>query len=257
MKIIRLQQGTEEWLEFRLGKLSGSKLGKVYSRTAPSKADIIQFLEAKGVEYSPKETIPQLSDRLTREDWGVIKAMQAKKDGFYRLVAERVARPITPNDYADRLEGRPFSMMERGHVLEPEAIALFQEKTGKKVETGDIVWQSEADPSLIFSPDGSIFEGNKVVEAVEVKCPDSHVIIRAYDEQRYPSEYYEQVLQAFAVNEDLQRLYFVLYTDVMPALPIQIFTIERAEVAEDVATVIAYGKETVRRVEELAERLAF
>ena len=30
--------------------------------------------------------------------------------------------------------GEPFTMMARGHILEPEAIEAFEKKTGKKVD---------------------------------------------------------------------------------------------------------------------------
>lgn len=257
MKVLKLNQGSEEWLEFRLGKVSGSKLREVYSRTNPSKEMIVDYLLAKGVDFETKATIPVLMGYLSLDDIGQLKAQQDRKDGFYRLVAERIARPITPNDYADQLGDRKFSMMERGHILEPEAIAAFEEKTGKKVERGDIVWQSDDDDEMMVSPDGSILRDGKIVEAVEVKCPDSHTVIRCYDEQTYPNEYYEQIIQYFIINDDLEKLHFVIYTDVVPSLPIQIYEIKRKDVQADITLMKAYEKAILKQVDELAERLAF
>lgn len=232
MKVIEISQNSEEWLEFRLGKSSGSRAGKLIPSPRMTKA-----LEA-----------------LTPEELGEYKADLEKKDEFYKLVAERVARPITPNDYVDRLEGQKFSMMARGHILEPEALMAFEAQTGLKTIKRSVVWQSDDDPNSIISPDAEI-EGKN--EAVEVKCPDSHVIIRAWHEGQYPKEYKWQVVKYFSTNENLEKLHFVLYTDVMPALPILIFEIDREDVFGEIAEYIAFEQSILEQVNDMVEKLSF
>ena len=254
MKIIEIEQGSEEWLEFRKGKSGGSGLHDLYPARTITKENAISYLMSKGIDVNAKLPAGQIVEMLTAEDIGAIKAQGDKKDAFYKLVAERVARPITPNDYEDRLDGQKFSMMARGHILEPEAIAEFAVRNKKVVIGTSVVWERDDNPDSILSPDATI-EFNK--EVVEVKCLDSHRMIRAYDENRYPAEYHEQIVKYFIVNEELETLHFVMYTDVMPALPYLQFDIKREEIAEDIKELRSFEDSILKQVARLAERLAF
>lgn len=232
MQVLEYEQNTEEWLEFKRGKAGGSRANKLM----------------------PSPRMTKAIQELTPDELGRYKAGLPKKDEFYKLVAEQVARPITPNDYEDRLNGERFSMMARGHILEPEAKLAFTEKTGIKLNGRSIVWQSDYSENSILSPDGEVIGQNA---AAEIKCPDTHVIIRAYDENQYPQEYKWQVVKYFVTNEKLEKLYFILYTDVMPALPILIFEINREEVLKEIEEYRAFEAEILKQANDLAARLAF
>lgn len=253
--------------EFRLGKSSGSRANKLMPAGMPIKDTVIMFAESKGyktTELAPTKADPSkvkqlsieaITSQFTYSDIGELKALDSKKDEFYRLVAEKVARPITPNDYTDRLpEGHEFSMMARGHLLESEAIAAFEEKTGLKTLKRSVIWQSSDNPESILSPDAEIDGAN---EAVEVKAPDSHVIVRAYHENAFPKEYHWQRIKYFVTNEKLEKLYSVLYTDVMPALPIMIFELTREEVQEDIEQFRAFENSILIQANKLVEELSF
>lgn len=227
-----IPQNEEAWFEFRKGKSSGSR----------------------GQKLMPSPRMTKAMSDLEPEELGRYKASLPKKDEFYRLVAEEVARPITPNDYEDRLNGQKYSMMARGHILEPEAIKAFEAHTGLKTLERSVVWQRDGCERSILSPDAEI---ESDTEAVEVKCPDSHVIIRAWDEQEYPSEYKWQVVKYFVTNEKLQKLHFVLYTDVMPSLPILIFEIKREDILKEIIEYTAFEDSILRQASELVERLSF
>lgn len=269
MQVLQFEKNSEAWLEFKLGKAGGSDASKLLPKVQPPKdltAEYVARLGLKTSEPTPTKSDPDkekslsveaMLSQLTQAQLGVLKALQPKKDEFYRLIAERVARPITPNDYEDRLNGQKFSMMARGHILEPEAIALFEEKTGKKTDKGCVVWQRDDNPNSILSPDAPITTNGKATEAVEVKCPDSHVMIRAWHEKAYPEEYEEQALKYFVNNDDLETLYLTLYTDVIPALPILIFEIRRKDVKDDIEMYRAFEDEILRQADELAAKLAF
>jgi len=205
------------------------------------------------VRVSPKSKASDVVEMLTLEDIGFIKAQGDKKDAFYKLVAERVARDITPNDYEDRLNGKKFSMMERGHILEAEAIAEFEKRNNIKVNVESVVWQRDNNEDSILSPDAVI--GEKY--AVEVKCFDSHRMIRAFDENKYPSECHEQIVKYFINNELLDLLHFVMYTDVMPALPYLQFDIKREDVEQDIIELTAFEDAILVQVNQLSERLSF
>lgn len=253
VKTINIQQNSPEWLEFKLGKSGGSALHALYPARTITREIAKDYLEAQGIEVDKKLKAGEVIEMLTAEDIGSIKADGEKKDGFYKLIAERIARPITPNDYEDRLEGQKFTMMARGHILESEAIAEFEKRNDVKVNTESVVWQRDDNPDSIVSPDAAIGD----TEAVEVKAFDSHRIIRAYDENTYPAECHEQVVKYFIVDEKLEILHFVMYTDVMPSLPYLQFDIKREDVESDIKELKAFEDAILLQVNKLAERLAF
>ncbi len=258
MKVIKLQQNSEEWLEFRKGKSGGSEFKDLYIAGLPLKAKIVEFLEREH-PLSPEDKrakVEELAAMLTPEELATLKLDTEPKKHFYEIVADRVARPVTPNDYVDRLGGQPFSMMARGHILEPEAIEAFEEKTGKTVDEDSVVWVSDYDDNAYISPDATITsDDGKVREAVEVKCLSSPEVVKAYAEQHYPKEYEPQVLKYFMVNDDLEALYFVIYTDLIPGLELQIFHVKREEVADRLAEATAFEKVMLERADALATKI--
>lgn len=263
MKVINLQQNSEEWLEFRKGKSGGSEFKNIWIPGLPTKTKILEKLE----KYSPlgaadkKLSVRELADMLEPEELVDLKLESEPKKHFYEIVADRVARPITPNDYLDRLEGQLFSMMARGHILEPEAIAAFEAKTGKKVDSDSVVWVSDYDENAYVSPDGCITsKDGKVREACEVKCLSSAEVVKVYADQQYPKEYEPQVLKYFMVNDDLEVLHFIVYTDVIPGLELQVFDIKRSDIEDRLTEAKAFEKEILKRVNKLSqqiERLSF
>ena len=193
---------------------------------------------------------------LEPEELAELKLAGEPKERFYEIIAERVARPITPNDYIDRLGGAPFSMMERGHILEPEAIAMFEERTGKKVDDESVVWISDYDDNAYVSPDGVITnKDGKATEAIEVKCLSSAKVVKAFLEKKYPKEYAPQVLKYFMVNDDLEVLHLVIYTDAIPGLDIQIFDIKREEMEQQYTEAKVFEKVILQRINKAAEKI--
>lgn len=258
MKVIKLQQNSEEWLEFRKGKSGGSEFKDLWIPGLPLKSKIIERLEQENT-LSPEDkrcTVQELAGMLEPNELAELKLESEPKKHFYEIVADRVARPVTPNDYEDRLNGEPFSMMARGHILEPEAIAAFEEKTGKQVDKESVVWVSDYDENAYVSPDGAITgKDGKVREACEVKCLSSAEVIKCFDENHYPKEYEPQVLKYFMVNEDLETLHFIIFTDLIPGLELQIFDINRSDVEERLAEARAFEKASLKRIDELASKI--
>ncbi len=258
MKVIKLQQNSEEWLEFRKGKSGGSEFKNLWIPGLPLKAKIIERLEREN-PLSPEDkrcTVQELAGMLEPSELAELKLEAEPKKHFYEIVADRVARPVTPNDYEDRLNGEPFTMMARGHILEPEAIAAFEEKTGKKVDEDSVVWVSDYDENAYVSPDGAITDKDgKVREACEVKCLSSAEVIKCFDEHCYPKEYESQVLKYFMVNEDLETLHFIIFTDLIPGLELQVFDINRNDVEERLAEARAFEKASLKRIDELASKI--
>lgn len=193
---------------------------------------------------------------LTEDELNELYANVQINDSIYKLIAQRIAKPINPNDYADRIpEGATYSAMLRGQILEDEARELISEKLGKKIIPGR-VWQSEVNEYMICSPDGE-FEDE--TEAVEIKCLDSWKVVKAYYEKHPPSEYKPQILQYFIVNDKLKKLYFCIYSDVFsnPKLGLQIFELNREDYKEEIEIVKRVENATLELVEKEVQKLMF
>lgn len=205
MKIVDIDQNSEEWLEFRKGKSGGSAFGKLF-------------------KVNGKKNMC-LKDEV--------------KDQFFVMLAERVARPMTPNDYLDRVpEGIPFSWAVRGHILEPEAAKAFELKYGVILDEGK-VWASDDNLNSYVSPDRAITSSDgKIREAVEIKCLSSEKVLKVWWSRRFCSdfdaiptnEYKAQVIKYFLVNSDLEKVYWVVYTDLIPSLELQVLEIKRTDI---------------------------
>lgn len=171
----------------------------------------------------------------------IVKRGTGEKIGYYEIIAERIAQnPDGENP------------MDRGTRLEEEAIELFAEKTGKKVNTDLVIWERDDNASIAISPDGFISD----TEAVEVKCLSSARHVEAYLTQKVPDEYEYQVLQYFIVNEKLEKLYFVFYDNRMPE-KLQMFYLEIERNQEEVETYLELQKQKLEQIEDIITKLTF
>jgi hypothetical protein len=207
MRVLDIDQNTEEWEEFRKGKSGGSAFGKMYKINGRSNSEL--------------------------------------KDQFSVMLAERVSRPMTPNDYMDEIpQGVAFSWAVRGHILEPKAADAFASKYNKTLSEGKI-WVSNDTYDSYVSPDRSIVgPDGKIREAVEIKCLSSEKVLKVWWDKQHkeegtsdfwiiPSnEYQAQAVKYFVVNEDLEKLYWVVYTDLIPWLELVVLDINRQDIAD-------------------------
>lgn len=243
MKALNIKQNTAEWLEFRRGRSGGSSFRDLWVSGLPTKAAIIQKLEADGQPLPPEDkklTVAELANMLTPAELAELKLAQNPKKRYYEMIAERVAEPIAAEDYADRLDGQPFSLMARGHLLEGDAIKAFEAKTGKTCDSESVVWVDEENPNIYISPDAVITTNGVASEAVEVKCLSNTEIVKACITKTYPKDYEPQFIKYFSVNPDLETLYVVLYTDRIRGLELQIFPISRADLADKIEDARAF-----------------
>ena len=260
MKILDLEQRSQEWLDFHEGRISGSSAKDYSSVRYIPKAELVEFAESKGYEFPKNLTMDNIRAMLTEDELNELYANVQINDSIYKLIAQRIAKPINPNDYADRIpEGATYSAMLRGQILEDEARELISEKLGKKIIPGR-VWQSEENEYMICSPDGEIVDDTgKVSEAVEIKCLDSWKVVKAYYEKHPPLDYEAQIIQYFLVNENLQKLYFCIYSDVFtnPDLGLQIFELKREDYREKIELTGRVQNATLGLVEREVQKLMF
>lgn len=256
MKILDIEQRSQEWLDFHEGRISGSSAKDYSSVRYIPKAELVEFAQSKGHDFPKNLTMDNTRAMLTEDELNELYANVQINDSIYKLIAQRIAKPINPNDYADRIpDGATYSAMLRGQILEEEARELISEKLGKKIIPGR-VWQSEENEYMICSPDGE-FEDE--TEAVEIKCLDSWKVVKAYYEKHPPSEYKPQILQYFVVNDKLKKLYFCMYSDVFsnPDLGLQIFELNREDYKEEIEIVKRVENATLELVEKEVQKLMF
>lgn len=205
MKIVPIDQNSEDWFEFRRGKISGSKLKDL-----------------------------------------VVKRGNGKKMGFYQLLADRL------EDVADYEDPR-----DRGHRLEEDGLTAFEDKYSLAVNKNCGVWQSDINPNLIVSPDGGIEIDGQYVAAVEMKCLGGARHLQAVLENKIPGEYWEQAVQYFVINENLETLYFTFYHPLIPSVQLHVIELKREEVDEYAKELEKFELEQLAEIDKLVERLAF
>lgn len=242
MRILELEQGSEEWLKAREGKITGTKLKEVASTSTPLKADITKELDKAGVLYSKSATIPQLMELLPPVAQQMLKARVPKKLGFYEILAEKIA-------YA-KGDAKP---MDRGTELEPEARAAVANYLDEQITEVGICLHDKYD-DISVSPDGLIYKNKKPVYAVEIKCLSTARHLQALIEQKIPDDYHFQVLQYFIVIDELEVLYFTFYDPRIVGHELVVIEVHRDEVQKEVEQWFNYQVELLKEINELAEQ---
>jgi len=98
-------------------------------------------------------------------------------------------------------------------------------------------------------------KNGKVTKALEIKCLSSEKVVEAFLTNQYPSEYFPQVCKYFIVNDDLEILYFAIYTDLIPELELQIWEIHRNDVRDSLVEMRAYEDAIMARIDEDTQKI--
>lgn len=186
--------------------------------------------------------------KITGTKAGKLFSKRDKKPlkGYYELIAERVAIPASGEN-----------VMDRGHRLEIDGVVRFEKETGKSTNKDLVIMCRDENDSIAYSPDAFI-EGKKgiITEDVEVKCLNSASHIEAWLTKKVPSEYEDQIIQGFVVNDKLETRYMVFYD---PRMPIDFFylTITRKEVEEQVGNFLEMERKVLLEISEIEKELTF
>jgi len=120
--------------------------------------------------------------------------------------------------------------MKRGNDLEPKARNLYIEKTGINIE--EVGFCISIDNDYIgLSPDGLTEDRTG---AIEIKCPSTKRHVQNIRMDKIPSDYKDQVLMYFIINEKLQWLDFISFDDRFTAKPMWVKRITRKELEEEI-----------------------
>ncbi len=163
------------------------------------------------------------------------------KMGFWEIIAEKIAIP--PD------EENP---MDRGKRLEEIAIDRFMKETGIEVCKDFVLISREDYPDIAYSPDGTIGD----TASVEVKCLKSPLHVKAIWNKEIPTEYEDQSIQPFVVNDKLETLYFVFYD---PRMPVDFYyiTLKREDIQDKVSEYLEKQIVLLKQADKIIEALTF
>lgn len=226
--------------------------------------------------------------RITGTKFSTVRPLKVKRNGtntpqgFWDLLAEYVA--VAPAD---------VKPMDRGHDLENVAIGEATAKLGISsyaVNTDPGMWISDKDDKVAVSPDGAE-NAEKITFAFECKCLNSgkhlmhiihDIVAKHANDGEYmaklpdwlldalppmtdtydpllsvPPEYQSQAMQYFTVNEDLQKLYFILYDDRMSIddFVCYIIEIDRTDVEDRAKEQMEICEQQLGRIRQLLKML--
>lgn len=211
MQILDIEQDSPEWLNERRRSIGGS--------------------DAHGI--LPPSRGPGAAD--------------GRSAGFWQMVGMQLTTPRELEDPRDR-----------GHRLEEEAIIELSTIVGLKFNLKPGLWRSDTNSMLHISVDGAEPGDNPTYDA-EVKALKEGKHFKYLFKRKnwkgseldlvpdeYGAQYREQVLQAFAVNPNLQTRYFMLYEPnaIYTEHKTVLMVIQRADIAEE----LAEYEETITKV---------
>lgn len=177
--------------------------------------------------------IEQQSHEWHKARWGivtgtslhrVVDTAKKQKTFFNELIAQR----MTQVDYDDYQS----PAMERGCVLEPEAIKLASKLLGNKYRTTGMIMSSEIE-GFGMSPDAVSDEGDKVVSGIEIKCLSSKNHIGIILDNEIPKEYKHQVYSPFLISDDVKFWDFMSYDDRNGLRPYHIIRTHRGDIQKE------------------------
>lgn len=205
-------------------------------------------MKTKGIKItkfsSEEEWMDGRRGKITGTRLGKLISKRDKKKlkGFYEVIAERVAIPASNEP-----------VMDRGRRLETEALERFEKETGKKVNKDLVIISRDENENIAYSPDGFIGK----TETVEVKCLNSASHIEAWLTKEIPSEYYEQTIQPFIVNNSLKTLYFVFYDPRLPKIDFFFFEVRRSDIKKEIAEFLALELEILEEIRRIETELTW
>ena len=168
------------------------------------------------------------------------KSVQVKKSITEAVIFDEVMSER--NTFFNYEEGFTSEAMQRGIDLEPLAIEEVTKETG--VIFKDAGWIGRNDYHG-HSPDG-ISTCEKI--GLEIKCPSAKVHNSYVRDNKLPLEYVWQIVNFFAMDESIERLYFASFNPDYLLMPLFLLEVTRE-------SIIFTSKKDSAIVSELAEDL--
>jgi hypothetical protein len=218
MKVLEIEQRSPEWMSFREGKITGTKLGKIFQKS-----------------------------RKDEELYDTTKPAQE----FYQMVADRLAVGTADDGDGDGLT----STAQRGRDLEDEAISRAEQELGMKFVRGG-VWQ--AGESHIHSPDAYTKNMKTGLEIKCVSSANHIKAIINDDPYKLGKEdYFGEYINYFLANPELDTLIVFLYDPrfILSKLQWHSWKIKREDMTYKVARMEDIKDEALQQVNEAVAKL--
>lgn len=192
-------------------------------------------------------------------EWFALKTGCLTASNFSKIITAKTMKPSTQADeYADRLicemiSGEfsqsfpPSYWMERGAAMEADAAAAYQFETGYDTKPGGFF---QSDCGLYgASPDMRVFDGDKLIGGVEIKCPAPWTHVTNLMRKHIDPEYIQQVQgQIYVMGVDFIDWYS--YHPEMPSKRIR--TVRDDEFQEKFGAAIeAFRADVISKIEKL------
>lgn len=181
--------------------------------------------------------------------------------GFFEMLADDIDTEL-----------HDMSPMDWGNANEPKARQFYEELTGNKIVEVGLCIHDEF-PFIAYSPDGMVEKkvGKKTTYPIglEIKCPTTKTYVEYFLEtcvngdtvnqeqvgiDKVPSQYREQVIQSFVVNETQKEMHFLIYNPTLEKNNWIMITVYRDEVAEEAKDQLEWlkqGYESYLKAKEL------
>lgn len=177
-----------------------------------------------------------------------IGAPGPQKTLMYELVSERMAQQMF-DDYSS-------TAMAHGNDTEAMARRAASKTLGKDFEKiGMLV--STIIKGFGMSPDGVHRRDGKIVEGIEIKCPNSKKHIEYVMKGFLPKEYEAQFLSPFVLSDDIERWHFMSYDYRNYSKPEFYVTVDRSDIKDEISKAREKLVKFIKMVDDAHDELVF
>lgn len=201
MKILQLEQGTQEWHDARRCTITGTKLARVMGTVDAQRGLIAELIAEKGTELSKEFRITAEMERGNAEEDFAVKKFEEQTG----MKIDRVGMCV--HDKWDWLANSPDG--------------LIKNKKGKYTEAFEA--KCPDSKKLI------LYKIENMIDPEETGLMGARGLKAGAPFMGIPADYKWQVVDYFLVNEDLERLHFAVYDErfIDPTAKLYIVTVER------------------------------
>ena len=249
MKIhTQFEQKTEAWHEWRDGCISSTDNKSLVGKKALLKAELLEMADELGLELDKKLKVDDIKAEIlkAKKDADFEKFVTKSDDTlYYKMLAYQLSNGTAPTDER---------AMDRGVRLEPIIRDDFNKEHNKNFsEVGGCSRDDE--PRIAMSPDG--VELDNLTENLEIKALAGWKHVKAWQENEIPDDHMPQVIQYFVVNDELDKLYFVMGCPEIAIKPLLVFEVYREDLEKEIAITLQAQKELLAKVDTKLKEIQF